>query len=296
LFIFILLSYICFTILNFKQIIMKKITLLLALLAFTFTSMAQVELTYNTDNVVTGSNAVGCPGGDNNWARNFLVSDFPTLPANFQLTEGEFGVQSSDLGPEDVEVRVYASDDTFPASFPGATLLATEVVTVPGGTTEDIISYTFTTPVVIPSGTLAVLVEVHTDLGQQMFIGGTADETADAYLRSDNCATPDYVTCTSIGFPDAHLYITATAEEVLAVGDNIEELVSVFPNPADQVLNVSIPSNIEVSSASLYDVLGKDTGVQLLNGQMNTSNLSRGIYILNVETTSGTLTQKIVKQ
>ena len=277
---------------------MKKITLLAVACLFAATSFAQVTLTYNTDTTVTATNSVGCPGGDNNWARNFLVADFPALPANYQIVRGTIGVQSSDGANEDILVNVYSSDDGFPASFPsgGATLEGSQVVTIPGGTTEASVDFDFDTPVVIPPGTLAVIVEVHTDLGIQFFIGGTNAETADGYLKSDQCATPDYVTTTSIGFGDAHFLINVEAEELLGVGDNIEELVSVYPNPAANVLNVDVPSNVEVLGANLYDVLGKDTGVSLDNGSMNTSSLSRGVYILNVTTSAGTLTKKVVKE
>jgi hypothetical protein len=70
----------------------------------------------------------------------------------------------------------------------------------------------------------------------------------------------------------------------------------VYPNPAREVLNVDIPATVEVNTAVLYDVLGKNTGVRLVNGTMNTSNLARGIYMLNVNTSAGTFTQKVVKQ
>ena len=64
----------------------------------------------------------------------------------------------------------------------------------------------------------------------------------------------------------------------------------------NNVLNVNVAGNIEISNASMFDLLGKNTGVQLVNGQMDTSSLARGVYILNVETSAGTLTQKVVKR
>jgi len=274
---------------------MKKITLLVALLVAA-TSFSQVDLTYNTDDVVTGANSVGCPGGDNNWARNFLLVDFPTLPANFQLTEGSFGVQTSDGADEDVVVNVYASDDLFPASFPVAELIGSQTVTVPGGVAEVAIDFTFDTPVVVPPGTLALIVEVHTDLGQQMFLGGTAGELADSWLRSDNCGLADYGTAADAGFPDAHFYIKVTAEELLGFGDNLAELTSIYPNPTNDVLNVKLPSNVELLNSNLYNILGQDTGLKIVNGTMNTANLENGVYILTVKTSAGTLTQKVVKQ
>ncbi|NQV78529.1 MAG: T9SS type A sorting domain-containing protein [Lutibacter sp.] len=82
---------------------------------------------------------------------------------------------------------------------------------------------------------------------------------------------------------------------VLGVGENLLSQVSIFPNPTNNILNINIPSIIEVQSAVLYDVLGKDTGVRLENGTMMTSNLAKGIYILNLKTSAGTLTEKVIK-
>ena len=82
----------------------------------------------------------------------------------------------------------------------------------------------------------------------------------------------------------------------LSVGDNLAELVDIFPNPANDILQVRVPASINVNSVALFDVLGKNTGAVLVNGQINVSQLARGVYILNVNTDSGTLTQKIVKQ
>ena len=97
-------------------------------------------------------------------------------------------------------------------------------------------------------------------------------------------------------FLDNDWELSATGDSVLSVGDNIADVVNVFPNPATDVLNVRVPSNVTIQSASLFDILGKNTGAVLSNGTIDMSNLARGVYILNVETDRGTLTDKIVKQ
>jgi len=83
---------------------------------------------------------------------------------------------------------------------------------------------------------------------------------------------------------------------ILSVEDNLADLISIYPNPTSDVLNIKIPSTIEIQNSILYDILGKDTGVRLINGTMNTSNLARGVYILNLKTSAGTLIQKVIKQ
>ena len=81
----------------------------------------------------------------------------------------------------------------------------------------------------------------------------------------------------------------------LGVEDNINDLVSIYPNPVKNRINLEIPSNIEVINSALYDLLGKDTGLRLENNSMNTTNLEKGIYLLTIETSSGSLTKKVIK-
>ncbi|MBL4664196.1 MAG: T9SS type A sorting domain-containing protein [Flavobacteriaceae bacterium] len=83
---------------------------------------------------------------------------------------------------------------------------------------------------------------------------------------------------------------------VLGLGDNLADLVNIYPNPATTIINIDVPTSVEILSVTLYDVLGKNTGATLTNGTIDVSNLSRGVYILNVKSTQGTLTQKVIKR
>lgn len=80
----------------------------------------------------------------------------------------------------------------------------------------------------------------------------------------------------------------------LGVNNTLLSQVSVFPNPVNDILNINVPASVELNGATLYDVLGKATNVSLSNGQINISGLSRGLYILNVNTSAGTLTEKVI--
>jgi hypothetical protein len=81
----------------------------------------------------------------------------------------------------------------------------------------------------------------------------------------------------------------------LSIESRIEDLVSVYPNPTKDNLFIKIPNSIQISKASLYNVLGQDTGLNIVNGAINTSQLTNGIYLLRIESSHGTLTKKIVK-
>ncbi len=98
--------------------------------------------------------------------------------------------------------------------------------------------------------------------------------------------------------PDTELVysVSGQCDPVLSVGDNLLSLVSVYPNPSSDIMNINVPASVEITNVSLFDLLGKNTGVTYSNGQINVANLSRGVYMLTVKTSEGTLTQKVVKK
>lgn len=99
------------------------------------------------------------------------------------------------------------------------------------------------------------------------------------------------------GFPEADGVISLSGDcSPLGINDNIADIVSIYPNPTSGILNLKIPTNIEVKNVKMFDILGKDVGVSYNNGVVDASNLSQGVYLLKVEITTGTVTQKVVKQ
>src|SRR5690625_5018511 len=89
---------------------------------------------------------------------------------------------------------------------------------------------------------------------------------------------------------------TLTGEEILSVGDNQLDQVAVYPNPTSGILNLKTPAGVEVNSVSLFNVLGQRADVSYSQGTIDMSSLARGVYILEANTSAGTLTQKIVKE
>jgi hypothetical protein len=150
---------------------------------------------------------------------------------------------------------------------------------------------------VVPAGTERILVEVAQELdGISWFIGGTAAQIDHPWLASVQCNVFEYLAPADIGFPNAHYYINVTGDEVLSLNDNLLSQVSIFPVPATDVINVKAPSSMEITDVALFDLLGKNTGAIFSNGQINVSNLTRGVYMLTIKTSEGTLTQKVVKK
>lgn len=85
-------------------------------------------------------------------------------------------------------------------------------------------------------------------------------------------------------------------EAVLSISEFNESQVSIYPNPITSKLNIDIASNVEIEKVTLYNILGKNTGLTFANGSINTSSLSSGVYLLMIESSEGVVSKKVIKQ
>ncbi|WP_299336060.1 T9SS type A sorting domain-containing protein [uncultured Psychroserpens sp.] len=79
----------------------------------------------------------------------------------------------------------------------------------------------------------------------------------------------------------------------------LEELINVHPNPSSNMIHIRFPNSINILKAILYDVQGKQLISKHLDQQhksMDISKLNSGIYILSLETKSGSTKKRIIKQ
>ena len=78
------------------------------------------------------------------------------------------------------------------------------------------------------------------------------------------------------------------------VGINeVEDNISIYPNPANNVLNVNASSNI--NKVEVYNMLGQNVmtvSVNNTNASINTSSLTQGMYMLKLHTDNGVVNQK----
>ncbi len=81
----------------------------------------------------------------------------------------------------------------------------------------------------------------------------------------------------------------------MSVNDNILSQLSVYPNPTNDIVTVKMPSNIEVVSMKLFDVLGNLVLKNANTSRLDVSNLSSGLYLLDITTTAGSVSKKIVR-
>lgn len=99
-------------------------------------------------------------------------------------------------------------------------------------------------------------------------------------------------------FIDNPQYVFDIWQSVLSVDEfNAVASVKLFPNPANGN-EVTILSNDDIL-AEVYDVLGKKVKVQNISAnqtKLNISGLSKGVYLIKLQSDKGNTTKKLIKQ
>lgn len=89
------------------------------------------------------------------------------------------------------------------------------------------------------------------------------------------------------------------ADGVAGLNDNLDSKLSVYPNPATNVLNVNSNDNVLISGVSVIDLNGRTVKSNKFDGvsnlQINIGDLSSGVYMLNIASDQGVTVKKIVK-
>ena len=90
-----------------------------------------------------------------------------------------------------------------------------------------------------------------------------------------------------------------TVTQALATTDFLSGKFSVSPNPANDVITISNANDILVNGITLTDLNGRMVKSakydNLSNVQINVSDLSSGVYMMNITSKEGTATKKIIK-
>lgn len=85
----------------------------------------------------------------------------------------------------------------------------------------------------------------------------------------------------------------------LSVDSNVQASFSVYPNPANNLINLSNSLNIVVEKVAITDMNGRTVKSLALNTasstQIDISDLASGIYMMDISSEQGKLTKKIIK-
>lgn len=136
------------------------------------------------------------------------------------------------------------------------------------------------------SGDLIETLQVDIPVGIQVFFGLIADEPISRIEVQGEQDSGELI---------GNFYFGATCE-ALSINDNALSQLSIYPNPSSNVININTPSSVEIISTELYDVLGNVVLRGTDNKEINISNLSTGMYLLNITTNQGSISKKVFRK
>lgn len=126
----------------------------------------------------------------------------------------------------------------------------------------------------------------------------------------DFTANPDYAIFLGNGYANANpptnsgtwsnisITLNGVTETTASSASFVSNSISVYPNPATSVVNLSSKDGLIFENVTIVDVNGrtvKTVAVNQTQSQINVSDLNSGIYFLNIETNEGSTVKKFIK-
>ena len=107
---------------------------------------------------------------------------------------------------------------------------------------------------------------------------------------------PVAFTVTGIQFDPNKNIISKNSTAILGLDNfNYENTISMYPNPAADLLNIYLPSNMILQKVSFYNALGQKS-LESNQKIIDVSSLSTGMYIVNFETSGGSFHKNFIKK
>lgn len=104
----------------------------------------------------------------------------------------------------------------------------------------------------------------------------------------------------AVGTDQTYLFFdTLDISSQLSTNSFLASKLSVYPNPATNVVNISSTINATINKVEMTDLNGRVVVAQNVNatsGQVTIADLATGVYMMKISTDQGTAVKKIVKQ
>lgn len=88
--------------------------------------------------------------------------------------------------------------------------------------------------------------------------------------------------------------ITVNTSTTLGSGEFTKLQLAIYPNPVSELLNIRTED--EVQKVTIYDISGKSINAPFQNNQINVSDFTNGMYIINIVTDKANYVQKFIKK
>ncbi|HEY0045641.1 MAG TPA: T9SS type A sorting domain-containing protein [Flavobacterium sp.] len=84
--------------------------------------------------------------------------------------------------------------------------------------------------------------------------------------------------------------------DVAAISENHTDFV-IYPNPVKDLLNINLEEEVNITDYTIYNLVGQVISKKLGNEPwVSTENLSKGIYMIQINTSNGSFNKKFIKE
>ena len=128
--------------------------------------------------------------------------------------------------------------------------------------------------------------------------GGTIDETVTLEMPSNLSAGEHFVHLRVLG-SNGNWSLYGRPAEISTLSNNefILDALRIYPNPASDVLHISMKNGLRTNQIKIMDITGKVVLETTKNvKQLDMSPYPLGLYVLQIKTEKGSLSKKIIKQ
>lgn len=113
--------------------------------------------------------------------------------------------------------------------------------------------------------------------------------------QSFNVALPAGTTITNVIFDPNKDIISRNSTATLSTDVfNPETAINIFPNPVSDIVTIEIPSSTILQKVSLYNTIGQKS-FEANQNSINISSLSKGVYVIELQTSEGIFHKKLIK-
>ena len=145
----------------------------------------------------------------------------------------------------------------------------------------------------------STILNTHSNITEQEFTLKNATFTVPAdgvYYFGFRCNSPAHTQASN-----SYLLLdNVIVDSQLGIEDLFAFQLSIFPNPASDIINIVNNETASINGVEIVDINGRTVKFVRYNGvseaQINISDLSAGMYLMNVSSDQGTTTKKIVKK
>jgi hypothetical protein len=86
-------------------------------------------------------------------------------------------------------------------------------------------------------------------------------------------------------------------DALLSIDEFTQQSISVYPNPAQDVITIEKNNRVEITAIKLYDALGRLVLAVMGDvNQIDVSSFTSGVFLIKIETDKGVIVKKIIKE